>query len=128
MPSTNVATTPASRVSPFVVAETDPGAPFVAIDDVNGDNWVNINNRMLVIIKNITANDLTVDFVTSSSHAGIALPDEQVVIGANQLCIIGPFPNAEFGSGGSNTTIEISYAGTTPDGKILILDIKPNDA
>ncbi len=128
MPATAVPTFLASRLNPDLVAETDPAGRFVAIDDINGNDWVNVDNRMLVIIKNTTVNTLTCTFTATSTYSGIALPDEVVVIPASQLCLIGPWPNTDFGGGGVSTTIEVQYSGTTPAAKILILDVKKNDA
>lgn len=128
MPATAVTTNQASRINPDLVAEVDPGGRFVAIDDTNGNDWVNVDNRMLVIIKNTTVNTLTCTFAATSTYSGIALPDEVVVIPANQLCLIGPWPNKDFGGGGVNTTIEVQYSGTTPAAKILILDVRQNNA
>ena len=36
--------------------------------------------------------------------------------------------NKDFGGGGAKTTVEVQYSGTSPVGKILILDVKQNDA
>lgn len=128
MPATAITTKLASRINPDLVDEATPVGRFVAIDDANGNNWINVDNRMLLIIKNTTVNTLTCTFEATSTYSGIALPDEVVVIPANDLCIIGPWPNADFGGSATNTLIEVQYTGTTPAAKILILDVKKNDA
>ncbi|MEK0345836.1 MAG: hypothetical protein QQN65_03255 [Nitrosopumilus sp.] len=126
--ATALTTFVASRLNPDLVNEVDPVGRFVAIDETNGNDWINIDNRMIVIIKNTTANPMTCTFTAVSTYSGIDLPDEEVIIPANQLCIIGPWPNKDFGGGGAKTTVDVQYSGTSPVGKILILDVKQNDA
>lgn len=127
MPPTNVPTFDASRLNPELVDEADPVGNFIAIDEPNGNEWINSNNRMLAIVKNTTANPLTCTFSAISTYSGIDLPDEVVIIPANQLCLIGPFPNKDFGGGAASRVVEVQYTGTTPAGKILILEVTKND-
>lgn len=128
MPETLLTVVPASRLNPELVDQADPDGNFVALDEPNGNSFTNVNNRIICIIKNTTANELTATFSASSTYSGIDLPDEVVAIPANDWCIIGPFPNKDFGSGAAKITVLIAWTGTTPAGKILVLDIRPNDA
>lgn len=118
----------ASRLNPQIVDEADPVGDFEALDEPNGNSFTNINNRIICIIKNTTANELTATFEAASTYSGIDLPDEAVAIPANDLCIIGPFPNEDFGSGAANKTVLIAWSGTAPAGKILVLDVTANNA
>lgn len=128
MAETALTVQPASRLNPEIVDQADPAGNFEAIDEPNGNSFTNVNNRIICIIKNTTANELTATFAASSTYSGIALPDEAVAIAANDWCIIGPFPNKDFGSGAASSTVLIAWSGTAPAGKILVLDIRPNDA
>jgi len=94
------------------VTAGNAGSPFVGVDQANGDNIINVNNKVILLFKD-TAAGVTVTFAAVSSYSGIDLPDQTVVLTADQLCIIGPWPNEDFGGGAQNNVIEISYNAST---------------
>lgn len=115
MPSTNVTVIPASRLNPQLmdVSVGNAESPFVAVDNPNGDNIINVNNKVIVMIKETGTAALTVTFSAVSTYSGIDLPDEVVVLAADDLCIIGPWPNVDFGGGAQSNVIEIAYSTST---------------
>ena len=117
----------ASRFNPQVVDPTtaDPGAPFAAIDEVNGNDFVNKTNRMILIVFNTNAtNTLTMTVKSNKVVDGVTLPDIAESIATESMAIFGPYPASQEQTG---KVVEIDWSGTAPDGKVLALEIGQND-
>ena len=129
MPRTALVAESASRIDPYIGVKDDPGAPFVAVDDVNGMSFVNNMNRSVLIVKNENAANslvVTIPMPTTQKVAGIQVPDEVVTIPAEEEAYIGPF-GAEWHQDTSKT-VHLNFSGTAPDGKIMQLNVAENNA
>ena len=118
----------ASRINPLTDDSALPVTNYVSLDNVNG-NSVEVAGRrnVVILIVNNTSgvNALTVTQKTHATISGIVLPDEATVIAAGAVAIIGPIDE---GNMLTNETAQFDFAGTSPQGKIMAMEVVQNNA
>lgn len=109
MPRTALTVQTTGRVSNGL----DSGTAMESADQANGMYFSNTGQNVVVRIVNGDVSSKTVTFTTAQSFDSLALPDLDVVVPAGEERIVGPFPNAQYGSGTSNTDVYVDFDSDT---------------
>lgn len=92
------------------IVRTGLNPTFTPADATNGHSFDNTGENVFIHVKNGDASSHTVTVTTPNSVDGLALADLSVSVPASGERIIGPFPNALYGTIDTDPTPDIDPA------------------
>ena len=102
------------------VVRTGLNPTFGAADETDGHVFANINQNVMLVVKNANTASLDVTITTPGTVDAHAIPDLVVAVPAGEERWIGPFPKAVY---------ETTDAGQDPDlERAILVDISEEDA
>jgi len=80
-------------------------ASYISGDSVNGHEFANYGQDVILIINNGGGSGINATFITPNTVDGNAIADKTVAVGAGVEMFIGPFRNSVYGSAANKTTV-----------------------
>lgn len=116
---------PRVAITPETTTRDGLAPSYAAADAVNGHQFDNASQGVIVHVINAGGSPTDVTFLTPGTVDGLAVADRTVTVAAGTDLFIGPFRNSQYGAGAAKTTVEFDI---TIDTSVSIACIIPGVA